>query len=75
VLVAGEVAVPAQEGVRGDHQVQPPQRRPWQSVQEGGEECPVGRSEVGSVDLALQNRELMAQRKNFDVLVHITHRQ
>jgi hypothetical protein len=29
-------------------------------VQEDGKECPVGRSEVGSVDLALQNRELMA---------------
>jgi hypothetical protein len=43
-------------------------------VQEGGEECPVGRGEVGPVDLALQNRELMAQRKNLDVLVHITHR-
>jgi hypothetical protein len=44
-------------------------------VQEGAEECPVGRGEVGFVDLALQDGELVAQRKNLDVFVHIAHRQ
>jgi hypothetical protein len=44
-------------------------------VQEGGEERPVGRGEAGSVDLALQDGELVAQRKDLDVLVRIAHRQ
>jgi hypothetical protein len=38
-------------------------------VQEGGQERPVGRSEVGSIDLALQDGELVAQRKDLDVHV------
>jgi hypothetical protein len=43
-------------------------------VQQGCEECPVGSSEAGFVDLALQDGELVAQRKNLDVLVCIAHR-
>jgi hypothetical protein len=43
--------------------------------QEGGEECPVGPGEARSVDLALDDGELVAQRKNLDGLVHIAHRQ
>jgi hypothetical protein len=38
VVAAYEVAVPAQDGVGGDDQVQLPQRGPGESVQEGGEE-------------------------------------
>jgi hypothetical protein len=43
-------------------------------VEEGGEERPVRRGEAGLVDLALQDGELVAQRKNLDVLVRIGHR-
>jgi hypothetical protein len=42
-------------------------------VQEGCEERPIGRGEAGLVDLALQDGELVAQRKNLDVLVGIAH--
>jgi hypothetical protein len=55
--------------------VQLPQRGPGQLVQERGEECPLGRSEAGSIDLALQDGQLVAQREDLDVLVHIVHRQ
>jgi len=67
--------VPAEDGVGGDDQVQLPQRRQGQSVQECGEECPVGAGEAGFVDLALQDGELVAQRKDLDVLVHVAHGQ
>jgi hypothetical protein len=43
-------------------------------VQEGSEECTVGR-EAGSVDLALQDGELVAQCEDLDVSVHIFDRQ
>jgi hypothetical protein len=44
-------------------------------VQEGGEERAVGRGEAGLVDLALQDSELVTQRKNLDVFVRVAHRQ
>jgi hypothetical protein len=55
--------------------VELPQPVAGQPVQQGGEERPVGRGEPGFVDLTLQDGELVAQRKNLDVLVHIAHRQ
>jgi hypothetical protein len=53
----------------------PLRRRISHTVQEGGEECPVGRGEARLVDLALQDGELVTQRQNLDVLVRIAHRQ
>jgi hypothetical protein len=67
--------MPAQDRVGGDDQVQLPQRQPGQWVQEGGEECPVGRGEARFVDLALEDGELVAERKDLDVLVHVAGRQ
>jgi hypothetical protein len=55
--------------------VELPQPVAGQPVQQGGEECPVGRGESGFVDLALQDGELVAQRKDLGVFVHIAHRQ
>jgi len=49
-------------------------RGPGESVQEGGEECPVGWGESGFVDLALHDSELVAQRQDLDVLVGAAHR-
>jgi hypothetical protein len=75
VVAAEEVAVPAQDGVGGDDQVQLSQPCPGESVEQSGEECPVGRGEVGFVGLALQDGELVAQRQDFDVFVRVAHGQ
>jgi hypothetical protein len=45
-----------------------------ESVEQGGEERPVGRGEAGFFDLALQDGELVAQGQDLDVLVGIAHR-
>ena len=74
MVEAYEVAVPAQDGVGGDDQVQLPQCGSGESVQEGDEECPVGWGESGFIDLALHHGELVAQRQDLDVLVGAAHR-
>jgi hypothetical protein len=56
-------------------QVQLPKLRPWESVEEGAEEGPIGPGETGLVDVALQDGELVAWRQNFDVLVDVAHQQ
>jgi len=75
VATAHQVAVPPQDRVRGDDQVQLPQRGPWEPVQERGKESTVRRGDPGPVDLPLQDSQLVAQRQDLDVLVHIAHRQ
>jgi hypothetical protein len=75
VVAAEQVAVPAQDGVGGDDQVRLPQPCPGESVQQGGEERPVGRGEAGFVGLALQDGELVAQRQNLEVFVRVAHGQ
>ena len=70
-----QVAVPPQDRVRGDDQVQPPQRGPGEPVQERGKKSTVRRGDPGSVDLPPQNGQLIAQRQDLDVLVHSAHRQ
>ena len=49
------------------------QREPGESMEQSGEERPVGRGEAGSVNLTLQDDELMAQRQDLDVLVGIAY--
>ena len=66
--------MPAQDGVGGDDQVQLPQRGSGESVQEDGEEWPVGWGESGFIDQALHDGELVAQRQDLDVLVGAAHR-
>jgi hypothetical protein len=67
--------MPGQDSVGGDDQVELSELEPGESMEQGGEERPVRRGEVGFVDLTLQDAELMAQRQNLDVLVGVAHRQ
>jgi hypothetical protein len=60
VAAAQQIAMPAQDGVGGDEQQEPSQWWSGELVEQGGEERPVGRCEPGSVDLALQDGELVA---------------
>ena len=75
VAAAQQVAVPAQDGVGGDDQMELSQRWSGDGVEQGCEERSVGRGEPGLVDLALQDGELVAQRQDFDVFVGVAHRQ
>lgn len=72
-----EVAVPAQDRVRPDEQLQPSQDRPGQGLQQCGEERPVRRCEGhrALAELALQHGESMAQGEDLHVLGTVTHRQ
>ncbi|WP_165824567.1 hypothetical protein [Micromonospora globispora] len=74
-MASEQVAVPAQDGVGGDDQVELAQPGAGQLVQEGGEVRPVGRGEAGLVDLALQDGELVAQRQDLDVFVRVARGQ
>jgi len=71
VAAAEEVAVPAQDGVRVDQQSESLQCRRAQWVQEGGQQCPVGRLEPDPLggELSLQYGELVAQYEDLGVLV------
>ncbi|GAA2077324.1 hypothetical protein [Actinomadura alba] len=71
---AREVAVPAQDRVRGDDQMQLPQPGAGESVQQSGEQSAVYRGEAWLAGLPLQDRELVAQRQDLDVLVGVAHR-
>ena len=75
VTAADEVAVPAQNGVRGDDQLQPSQSWAGESVQECGEQGAVCPSQTRFAGLPLQDGELMAQDEDLDVLVGVAHRQ
>ena len=72
-----EVAVPTQDRVGAYQQPQTPQRRPRQSVQQRGQQRAIGRGEPDLLraELALQHRDLVAQRQDFDVPVSIMDRQ
>jgi hypothetical protein len=72
---ADEVAVPPQDRLRGDDQVQLPQFAFGEPVEERGKESAVLRGDPRPVDLPLQDRQLVAQRQYLDVLVSIVHRQ
>jgi hypothetical protein len=64
VAAADEVAVPAQNGVRGDDQMQLPQPGARKPVQQSGEESAVCRGEAWFAGVPLQDGELVAQRKD-----------
>ena len=68
---AQQVAVPAQDGVGGDEQVESSQCWSVDLVEQGGEERPVRQGEPGFVDLALQDGEWAAEREDFDVFVGV----
>lgn len=75
VVAPEEVAVPAQDGVGRDDQVQLSEPCPGEAVKEGGHQGPIGPGEAGLGDLTLQDGELVAQRQNLDVLVDVAHGQ
>jgi len=75
VAAAEQVAVPAQDCVGGDDQVELPQCGSGDAVQQCGKECTVGWGEMWFAELALQDCELMAQGQDLDVLVRIACRQ
>jgi hypothetical protein len=75
VAAAQQVAVPTQDGVGRDNQVEPSQRWSGELVEQGGEERPVRPGQPGFVDLALQDGELMAQRQDLDVFVGVARHQ
>ncbi|MGI5518767.1 hypothetical protein [Streptomyces sp. CA-106131] len=55
--------------------MQLPQLGPREPVQQRRQEGTVRLRDPRPVDLPLQDRQLVAQRQYFDVLVHIAHRQ
>jgi hypothetical protein len=73
VAASDQVTVPLEDRVGPNQQPQAPQRRPRQRVQQRGQPRAVDRLESNllPVELALQHRELMAQREDLDVLVAV----
>jgi hypothetical protein len=62
MAAADDVAVPAQDGVRGDQQPQPPAARFGYHAEQGREQGPVRPVQLRATRLPpLQNRELVAQ--------------
>jgi hypothetical protein len=72
-----QVAVPAQYRVRPDQQPESGEHVAWEPVQQGGQERSVGGGEPrpGSAELPLQDRNLVAQRQDLDILVPVAHRK
>ena len=65
--VAGDqLAVPAKQGSRGDEERRP--TRPGEQAGQGCQDDPVGGLQVGAVDLAMQDRDLVAQHQQLHVL-------
>lgn len=75
VAAAKQVAVPAQQCVGGDDQLESTKLSSGEAVQERGEQRAVRPGEARLIDLPLQHSQLMAQRQDFSVLVAVAHRQ
>ena len=62
VAARQQVPVPAQHRLWPDQQPEPAEHVPWEPVQQGGQERPVGRGEPrpGLAQLPLQDRDLVA---------------
>jgi hypothetical protein len=77
VAARQQVPVPAQHRVRPAQQPEPAEHVAWESVQQGGQERPVGGGEPRPVraQLSLQDRDLVTQHQDLDVLVPVTHRK
>jgi hypothetical protein len=63
---AGDQAVPAPQGVRGDEQARPAVA--WQEAADRGEQGAVGGFQPGSWELASEDGELVAQDQDLQVL-------
>jgi hypothetical protein len=75
VTVLQEVAVPVQDGVRADQQVELPELVHRQVMEQSGEQEPVGWRERRLGRLALQDRQLVPQHQDLYLLLVIAHRQ
>ncbi len=77
VAAGDDVAVPPEYRVRPHQQPHSAQYLPWQAIKERRQERPVARVESNllSVQLPLQNTDLVAQRQNFDNFLVVAHRQ
>ena len=77
VAARQQVPVPAQHCLRPDQQPEPAQHVPREAVQQGGQERPVAGQEPrpGLAKLPLQDRDLVAQRQDLDVLVPVARRK
>ncbi|MEV6057042.1 hypothetical protein [Streptomyces sp. NPDC052107] len=77
VSSAHQVAVPAQDGVRGDQEMEPAQCRAGQRRQQRSEERPVLGSEPGALvpELPMQDGKLVTQGEDLGVLFVVGHRQ
>ncbi|MEU6789117.1 hypothetical protein ABZ912_58895 [Nonomuraea angiospora] len=76
--VVCQIAVPAQDGVRADEELQSAQDLAGQPGQKRGEKGPVlgCESDFGvSAELAFKDGDLVAQGENLDILVPIAHGQ
>jgi hypothetical protein len=68
--VGDQPPVPAQQGLGPDEEARP--ARPRQHPADGGEQGPVGRLQLGSGSLAVEDGELMVQDKDLKILGGIT---
>jgi hypothetical protein len=70
VVAADQIAVPAQHGLGAHEQPDLAQCGAGESVQQRGEQGPVGRGELDllAVQLPLQNRDLVPQGEDLHVL-------
>jgi hypothetical protein len=75
VTAAHQVAVPAQDGVGGDDQMELSQGWSGKLVEQGSKERPVRRGEPWLIDSALQDGALVASRENLDVFIGVAHWQ
>ncbi|MFD8008662.1 hypothetical protein [Streptomyces mirabilis] len=70
-----QVAVPPQDGVGAYQQQEMPQFRCREVVEQAGKDRAVGVGEHGPADLALQDEQLVPERKDLDIFIAIAHRQ
>jgi hypothetical protein len=65
VTCGDQIAVPAQHGFGADHKSDPTQHVAAESVQQGGQQCPVGRGELEllAVQLPFEDHDLVSQAR------------
>jgi hypothetical protein len=62
---AKDVPTSTQHRVSGDDEPKPCSARPWDRLEQNGDQCPVGPRELRSgVNLALKDRQLVTQEQN-----------
>jgi hypothetical protein len=77
VTAGDQVAMPAQHRLGAHQQPDPAQHGAGESMQQRGEQGPIGGGEPNllTVQLPLEDHDLVTQRKDLGVLGPVTHRQ